>query len=94
MTDPLKEAWEFQANRAAWLEGEVEKLNAVASERWHALKACEKLNRQMEKSLVALLYIAKTDKGPVHSVLKRDIREAEKVLETVQAARRAKRTRA
>ena len=79
------------SNRIAELEAEVEKLNAVASERWHDLKACEKLNRQMEKSLVAVLYIAKTDTGPVHSQLKRDIREAERVLEIVASRKRAKR---
>lgn len=70
---------------------EIERLNLICSERWHQLKACEKLNRQMEKSLKALLYIAKTDKGPVHSALKRDIREAEKVLEIVASRKRERR---
>ena len=67
------------------------RFDAVASERWHQLKACEKLNRQLEKSLRALLFIAKTDKGPVHSQLRRDIREAEKVLEIVASVKRERR---
>jgi hypothetical protein len=45
----------------------------------------------MEKSLKALLYIAKTDTGPVHSQLRRDIREAEKVLEIVASVKRERR---
>lgn len=79
------------SNRIAEQEAEVAKLDAVASERWHQLKACEKLNRQMEKSLRAVLFIAKTDKGPVHSQLRRDIREAERVLEIVASVKRERR---
>jgi vacuolar-type H+-ATPase subunit I/STV1 len=71
---------------------EVEKLNAVASERWHELKAAEKLIRQLEKALKGVLFVAKSEPGPVHSRLRRDIREAERVLEIVASRKRAKRT--
>lgn len=68
------------------------RLDAVASERWHELKAAEKLIRQLEKALRGVLFVAKSEPGPVHSRLKRDIREAEKVLEIVASRKRAKRS--
>jgi transcriptional regulator with XRE-family HTH domain len=69
----------------------AERLDAVATERWHELKAAEKLIRQLEKALRGVLFVAKSEPGPVHSRLRRDIREAEKVLEIVASRKRARR---
>lgn len=70
---------------------DLERLEAVALERWHELKRAEKLIRQLEKALKGVLYIAKTEKGGVPFHLRRDIREAERVLEIVASVKRERR---
>ena len=72
---------------------DLERLEAVASERWKQLKECEKLNRQFEKALKGLLYIVKSEPAGVPFHLRRDVREAEKLLEFVASRKRERRAR-
>lgn len=69
----------------------TERLDAVAVERWKELKAAEKLIRQLEKALKGLHYVVVSEPAGVPSHLRKDLREAERVLEIVASRKRERR---